>query len=309
MSRFGKVAVLYGGWSDERAVSLDSGASVHAALLASQVDATLIDASPERILRLRDEGYDRVFIALHGRGGEDGQTQAVLDLLGLPYTGSGMAASAVAMDKLLTKQIWQACGLPTPAYRVLHSVDDAHAAAADLGLPLFIKPAREGSSVGLSRVTTREDIPAAYARAARQDSRVLAEQGIEGGGEYTAALLGDQALPLIQIIPANAYYDYAAKYELDTTQYRVPEDLGAERTQALQSLAQQAFTALDGHGWGRIDLLLDTQQQPWLIEANMSPGMTSHSLVPMAAKAAGLDFTALVLAILEQTLPSAGGVA
>ncbi len=301
MSRFGRVAVLYGGWSDERAVSLDSGAAVHAALCSRGIDAHLVDATPERILALREAGFARAFIALHGRGGEDGQTQAVLDYLGLPYTGSGFAASALAMDKLHTKQVWSAAGLPTPAYRILASDEDAEFAVEALGLPFFVKPAREGSSVGLSKVSAANAAVAAYQRAVAQDNVVVAEAAVTGP-ELTAAILGGVALPLIQITPATEYYDYAAKYELDSTEYAVPEHLGATRMEQLQALALKAYNALGCHGWGRVDFMLDADGEPWLLEANTSPGMTSHSLVPMAAKAAGLDFADLVVAILQQTL-------
>lgn len=301
MSRFGRVAVLYGGWSDERAVSLDSGAAVHAALQSQGIDTHLVDATPERILGLRDAGFERAFIALHGRGGEDGQTQAVLDFLAIPYTGSGVAASALAMDKLRTKQIWAACGLPTPAYRILRSAEDAQRAVDDLGLPFFVKPAREGSSVGLSKVSEASAAVAAYELAKQQDDLVVAEAGINGP-ELTAAIVGKTSLPLVQIIPATEYYDYAAKYELDSTQYGVPENLGEASMAALQGLALQAYEALGCSGWGRVDLMLDDHGKPWLLEANTSPGMTSHSLVPMAAKAAGMGFPELVVAILEQTL-------
>ncbi len=301
MSRFGRVAVLYGGWSDERAVSLDSGAAVHAALCEQGVDAHLVDATPARILGLREAGFERVFIALHGRGGEDGQTQAVLDFLGLPYTGSGVAASALAMDKLRTKQIWSASGLPTPAFRILRNTDDAQRAVKELGLPFFVKPAREGSSVGLTKVSAAADAAASFKRAVAQDDLVVAEAGVNGP-EFTAAIVGGSVLPLIQIIPATEFYDYAAKYELDSTQYRVPTDLGEATMAGLQGLALQAYDALGCSGWGRVDFMLDDAGKPWLLEANTSPGMTSHSLVPMAAKAAGMSFGDLVVAILEQTL-------
>lgn len=304
MSRFGKVAVLYGGWSEERPVSLESGAAVHAALQRQGVDAHLVDATPERILNLPQQGFERVFIALHGRGGEDGRTQAALEFMGLPYTGSDVGSSALAMDKWRTKLVWQARGLPTPAYRRLQNAQDAEEAVAALGLPLFVKPAREGSSIGLSKVSRAEDMGAAFERALQGDSLVIAERGIQGG-EYTAAMLAGQPLPLIQILPATEFYDYAAKYTLDSTRYQVPEDLGAARTAELQALCMDAFAALGCSGWGRVDFMLDADGQPWLLEANTAPGMTSHSLVPMAARAAGLSFEALVLRILETTLEGA----
>lgn len=302
MSRFGRVAVLYGGWSDEREVSLQSGAAVFAALQRQGVEAELIDVkTPADVLALGHAGFDRAFIALHGRGGEDGRTQAVLEFLGIPYTGSGVAASALAMDKLRSKQVWQSAGLPTPPYRILRSGDEAKAAAVELGLPLFVKPCREGSSVGLSKVQTAELMPAAFDAARAQDELVIAELGI-AGGEYTAAIVNGQALPLIQIVPATEYYDYAAKYELDSTQYRVPEELGESRMRELQTLCLQAYQALGCRGWGRVDFMLDEKGEAWLLEANTSPGMTSHSLVPMAAAANGMNFDALVLAVLEPTL-------
>lgn len=303
MSRLGRVAVLYGGWSDERAVSLQSGAAVFAALDRQGVEAALLDVkTPEDVLALREANFDCAFIALHGRGGEDGRTQAVLEFLGIPYTGSGVAASALAMDKLRSKQVWQAAALPTPSYRILQNEKDAQAAVAELGLPLFVKPCREGSSVGLSKVSVAEQMPSAYATAAAQDALVIAESGI-AGGEFTAAIVGGQALPLIQIVPATDYYDYAAKYELDSTQYRVPEDLGEGPMRELQQMCVRAYDALGCEGWGRVDFMLDADGRPWLLEANTAPGMTSHSLVPMAAAAAGIGFDALVLAILD-SIPS-----
>lgn len=300
MSDLGRVAVLYGGWSEERAVSLDSGAAVHAGLLEAGVDAVLVDTTPQRLLALGAEGFDRAFIVLHGRGGEDGHAQAALELQGLPYTGSGVAASALAMDKLRSKRVWQGAGLPTPPYRILRSAAEAQDAVEALGLPLFVKPCREGSSIGLSRVDAAADMVAAYEQARAGDPLVIAEAAVLGG-EYTCAILGGTPLPLLKIEPATPFYDYEAKYTLDSTVYRVPEELGAARMAELQALCQQAFEALGCEGWGRVDFLLDAQGAPWLLEANTVPGMTSHSLVPKAAAAAGMDFPTLLRRILEHS--------
>lgn len=301
MIDFGSVAVLYGGWSEERSVSLDSGAAVHAALEAAGVNATLVDATPERVLGLRQAGFDRVFNALHGRGGEDGLVQAALELQGLSFTGSGVAASALAMDKWRSKCLWQACGLPTPECHLAGDEVSAQAAADHLGYPVFIKPAREGSSVGLSKVKQRAEVAAAYAKARAVDSEVLVERGISGG-EFTVGMLGDQALPMLQIIPPGEYYDFEAKYQSDHTQYLLVDEHPQTSVDAVQQLCSQAFKVLGCRGWGRVDCMIDHAGQTWLLEANTIPGMTSHSLVPKAAAAMGVEFEELVLRILEQTL-------
>ena len=293
----GKVAVLFGGKSAEREVSLKSGAAVLAALLRSGVDAHAFDPATRNLQELKDQGFDRAFIALHGRYGEDGTVQGALELLGIPYTGSGVMASALGMDKWRSKLVWQAAGLPIPAYQMLDADFDAAAVVKDLGLPLFVKPACEGSSVGISKVKTAGDLTAAYLEAARHDRLVMAE-GFIGGGEYTVAILGEQALPVIKIVPANEFYDYEAKYLRDDTRYLCPCGLSAEQEAAMQHLAKRAFTLIGGQGWGRVDFLMSETGQPYVLEANTSPGMTDHSLVPMAARQAGISFEQLVLQVL-----------
>jgi len=302
MQNFGKVAVLLGGRSAEREISLNSGAAVLAALQKSGVDAHPFDPAVQNLQSLRDEGFDRAFIALHGRYGEDGTVQGALELMNLPYTGSGVLASALAMDKWRTKLVWQAVGLPIPGYEMLEQHSDFAAVAQRLGLPLFVKPANEGSSVGISKVKQASELRAAYQEAAKYDPLVLAEAFI-GGGEYTVAILGEQALPVIKIEPANEFYDYEAKYLRDDTRYLCPSGLSKDREAEMQRLALQGFAVIGGSGWGRVDFLVDGQLdkagQPYLLEINTVPGMTDHSLVPMAARQAGMSFEQLVLRILE----------
>ena len=295
---FGKVAVLFGGRSAEREVSLKSGSAVLAALKRSGVDAYPFDPAVQNLQALVDDGFDRVFIALHGRYGEDGTVQGALELLGIPYTGSGVMASALGMDKWRTKMLWQAANLPVPDYALLDERSDWQAVAKQLGLPLFVKPANEGSSVGISKVKAVSELPAAYREAARHDKLVLAESFI-GGGEYTVAILGDQALPVIRIVPASEFYDYEAKYLRNDTQYLCPSDLSAAQEEEMQRLARQSFALIGGRGWGRVDFLVDEAGKQYLLEVNTSPGMTDHSLVPMAARHAGMSFEQLVLNILE----------
>jgi D-alanine-D-alanine ligase len=295
---FGKVAVLLGGRSAEREVSLNSGAAVLAALLRSGVDAYPFDPAVQNLQGLVDDGFDRVFIALHGRFGEDGTVQGALELLGIPYTGSGVMASALGMDKWRSKLVWLAAGLPIPDYTLLDESSDWNAVAHQLGLPLFVKPANEGSSVGISKVKAASELPAAYREAARHDPLVLAERFI-GGGEYTVSILGEQALPVIKIEPAVEFYDYEAKYLRNDTRYLCPCDLDDAQESEMQRLAKQAFALIGGRGWGRVDFLKDEAGKSYLLEANTSPGMTDHSLVPMAARQAGLSFEQLVLRILE----------
>lgn len=295
---FGKVAVLMGGQSTEREVSLVSGGAVLEALQAQGVDAHGIDADQRVLDTLRTGGFARVFIALHGRGGEDGVIQGALESLGLPYTGSGVLASALGMDKLRTKQLWQGGGLPTPPFRVLDENTDWEVVVAELGLPLAVKPSREGSSIGISRVTEAGRLKIAWQQAAGFDCPVLVEPWISGD-EYTGALLQGTALPLIRLETPREFYDYEAKYHADDTRYLCPCGLPAAREAELRALVESAFTAVDGYGWGRIDLLVDPQGQPWLLEVNTVPGMTGHSLVPMAARVAGVDFQTLVWRILE----------
>ena len=301
MNRFGKVAVLYGGWSAERPVSLKSGQAVLQALQASGVDAHGIDVDRYILQTLQQGQFDRIFNILHGAGGEDGVLQGALEILGLPYTGCGVMASAISMNKLMTKRVWIGAGLPTPAYRVLTAETDFAAIVDELGLPLIIKPATEGSSIGLSKVKKAEDLPEAYAKAASCSPTVIAEQWIVGG-EYTAGMVAGESLPLIRIEVPGELYDYEAKYISDDTRYNCPCGLTAEEEQAMQVLARQAFAAVGGRGWGRVDMMRDHQGKVWLIEVNTNPGMTDHSLVPMAAKAVGIDFQALVVRILETTL-------
>lgn len=300
-ARYGKVAVLMGGWSAEREISLQSGRAVLAALTAAGVDAHGIDADRDVVERLRRGGYDRAFVALHGRGGEDGLVQAALELAGIPYTGSGVLASALGMDKWRSKLLWQAAGLPVPEYLMLDEGSDWSAVAERLGLPLFVKPANEGSSIGVTKVHAVEELPAAYAAAARHDRLVLAERHL-GGGEYTVPILGQEALPAIRIVPATEFYDYEAKYLREDTRYLCPCGLEAEAEARLKALALEAYAVLGGRDWGRVDILLDERGAPYLLEANTVPGMTDHSLVPMAARACGLDFQALCLRILETSL-------
>jgi D-alanine-D-alanine ligase len=294
----GKVAVLLGGRSAEREVSLRSGTMVLQALRASGIDAHPFDPKERALSELIAERFERVFIALHGRFGEDGTMQGALELLELPYTGSGVLASALAMDKWRTKLVWQASGIPTPPYCMLGPETDWAAVVAELGLPLMVKPACEGSSIGISKVTSIEQLEPAYRLAATHDSQVLAEQFIEGQ-ELTAAILDQQALPLIALETPRVFYDYEAKYHAHDTRYVVPCGLAAEREQALQTLALQAFRALGAEGWGRVDLMLERAGRPFFLELNTVPGMTDHSLVPMAARACGIEFDRLVLRILE----------
>ena len=298
MKNFGKVAVLFGGRSAEREVSLKSGSAVLAALQRSGVDAHAFDPATRNLQALADEKFDRAFIALHGRFGEDGTVQGALELLGIPYTGSGVMASALGMDKWRTKLVWRAGNLPIPDYVMLNEHSDWASVVQQLGLPLFVKPANEGSSVGISKVKAVSELRAAYEAAARHDKLVIAERFV-GGGEYTVAILGDRALPVIKIEPANEFYDYEAKYLRDDTRYLCPSGLSAEQEAEMQRLAKQGFALLGGQGWGRVDFLRSESGQMFLLEANTSPGMTDHSLVPMAARQAGINFEQLVLQILE----------
>ncbi len=298
MNKFGKVAVLFGGRSAEREVSLKSGAAVLAALLRSGVDAHAFDPAERELSALKTEKFDRVFMMLHGRFGEDGTVQGALELMGIPYTGSGVMASAIGMDKWRTKLIWQAAGLPIPEYEALTAPSDWDAVAEHLDLPLFMKPASEGSSVGVIKVKKVEDLPAAYAEAAQHDKVVIAESFM-GGGEYTVAILNGKALPAIKIEPANEFYDYEAKYLRDDTRYLCPCGLDAEQEAGMQHMAQLGFQLIGGQGWGRVDFLRGEDGKMYLLEANTAPGMTDHSLVPMAARQAGIGFDQLVLQILE----------
>lgn len=300
---FGRVGVLYGGRSAEREVSLMSGRGVHAALREAGVDAHLFDTGMHGLAELAAAGFERVFIALHGRYGEDGSLQGALELLELPYTGSGPLASSLAMDKIMTKRVWQACSLPTPRFAVLSPDSDRAAAAAQLGLPLIVKPPHEGSTLGVVKVERSEQLERAYREAARYDVEVLAEQFI-AGRELTVALLGTgaqaRALPVIEIIAPGGNYDYQHKYVSDDTRYVCPAELDEGLTGDILRLAREAYLALGCEGWGRADFMLDAQGRPWLLEMNTSPGMTGHSLVPMAARAAGMNYAELCVAILAE---------
>src|SRR5699024_9572323 len=301
---FGRVAVVMGGWSAERPVSLDSGKAVHAALVSKGVDAQQVDVDRRRLLDLAREGFDRVWLALHGPGGEDGVAQSAFELQDLPYTGSGVLACALSMDKARCKALWAARGIPTPAHRVVRGDFDPAALVDALGLPLFVKPAHEGSSIGMSRVDRVEDLAGAITEAGRFDQDVIVERFIDGP-EYTAAIVDGRCLPLIHIETPREFYDYEAKHAAGNTLYHCPSGLDAEREAELQRLCQSAFDVVGGRGWGRLDFMLDQAGQPWFLEMNAAPGMTSHSLVPMAAQAVGMDFDELVWRILETTV--AGG--
>jgi D-alanine-D-alanine ligase len=295
---FGKVAVLMGGTSAEREISLMSGGNVLEALRRQGVDAHAFDPAARPIFELARERYTRAFVALHGRAGEDGTVQGALEMMGIPYTGSGVMASALAMDKLRTKLVWSACGIPTPRHAVLTAATDWAAVARELGLPLIVKPAREGSSIGITKVAALEKLPAAYELAAKSDPLVLAEEFI-AGDELTAAFLGDEPLPLIRIEAPAGNYDYRNKYFSDETRYHCPCGLPADEERAIQALVMRAVAALGCTGWGRIDLMRRADGATLLLEMNTSPGMTGHSLVPMAARARGIGFDELVLRILE----------
>jgi len=296
---FGKVAVLFGGRSGEREVSLKSGSAVLAALQRQGVDAHAFDPASQDLSALK--AFDRAFIALHGRYGEDGTIQGALELMNIPYTGSGVMASALGMDKWRTKLLWTAAGVTTPSYVLMDDSTHAENVVTALGLPLFVKPANEGSSIGVSKVKQAGDLMAAYSLAKQSDPLVIAEQFV-GGGEYTVGILGETALPIVRIVPKNEYYDYEAKYLRDDTEYRCPSGLSAAQEKQIQAEALQAFNVLGCRGWGRVDFLMDEAGKHYFLEVNTSPGMTDHSLVPMAAKAAGMDFDALVIRILQQTL-------
>jgi len=296
---FGRVAVLMGGTTSERDVSLDSGRNVLAALKSRGVDAHPVDGIPALVEALKPKRFDRVFNILHGGEGENGVLQGLLEALGVAYTGSGVLGSALTLDKIRTKQVWQTLGLPTPRYVRLLPGENVEQAAHEIGLPVIVKPSLEGSSVGISRVFRASDLPQALALARRYPGELLMEQLIEGG-EFTVGILGDEALPSIQIVPAGEYYDYHAKYIADDTQYLCPGLTGAAEEE-LRALASSAFRAAGCAGWGRVDLMRDTQSRNFLLEVNTAPGMTSHSLVPKAAQALGIGFEELVWRILESS--------
>ncbi|CAM7572600.1 D-alanine--D-alanine ligase [Citrobacter sedlakii] len=300
-----KIAVLLGGTSAERDVSLNSGAAVLAGLREGGVDAHPVDPKETDVTQLKAMGFQKVFIALHGRGGEDGTLQGLLELIGLPYTGSGAMASAISMDKLRSKLLWQGAGLPVAPWVALTRAQFEKGLSeavvteiSALGLPLIVKPSREGSSVGMSKVSEYDGLHSALALAFQHDEEVLIEKWLSGP-EFTVAILGEEILPSIRIQPAGTFYDYEAKYLSDETQYFCPAGLESDQETHLRALVQKAWSTLGCEGWGRIDAMLDSDGQFYLLEANTSPGMTSHSLVPMAARQAGMSFSQLVVRILE----------
>ena len=295
---FGKVAVLMGGKSAEREVSLKSGSMVLAALRKKGVDAHPFDPKERDLQDLLKERFARVFIALHGRFGEDGTVQGVLEWLGIPYTGSGVLASALAMDKVRTKRLWAAEGLPTAPYEVLTQDSDLRGVVRRLGVPLFVKPASEGSSVGMTKVKKAAELEEAFALAVNYDPVVLAEKFIDGA-ELTVAIVGERVLPIIRIETPREFYDYEAKYIANDTRYLIPCGVTEKKEQELQAMCLKAFRALGCRGWGRVDLMLDKRGKPFLLEVNTSPGMTDHSLVPMAARAVGISYDDLCVKVLE----------
>lgn len=297
---FGKVAVMFGGTSAEREVSLRSGNAVLKALQSAGVEAFAFDPQSQSLAELADSGAQRVFIVLHGRGGEDGSMQGALQQLRLPYTGSGVLGSALAMDKIRCKWLFQAQQLPTAAFAVVHSNDtDFAGLLASLGGKVMVKPANEGSSIGMSAAATAEELEQAIHAALKYDTEILVEHWINGR-EFTVAILNGEVLPVVEMRTPRAFYDYEAKYQANSTEYLCPAPLSAEQTAAMQQTALKAFNAVGASGWGRVDIMLDQSGQHYLLEVNTVPGMTEKSLVPMAAKAAGLSFTDLVLAILTQ---------
>lgn len=302
---YGRVVVLFGGDSAEREVSLVSGAAVLASLERSGFDVTGYDLAEGGLAGLEALAPDRVFIAMHGRGGEDGTLQGALELLGIPYTGSGVLASSLGMDKQRTKLVWLALGLPTPESVILDAHADWGGVCERLGLPLVVKPVHEGSTLGISIVDSRDALESAYREAARFDAQVMAERFIRGE-EYTVSLLGDEILPPIRVEVPSGFYDYDAKYHSNETLYHLPCGLPEREESELGELCRQAFAAVGGRGWGRIDVMRDDQERFWLLEVNTVPGMTDHSLVPQSAAHAGLDFDALVRRILDTTLPNTG---
>jgi len=301
-AQFGKVGVLYGGKSAERDVSIMSGTGVHKALRSAGVEAHLFDTGVRSLAELAEERFDRVFIALHGRYGEDGTIQGALELLRVPYTGSGPLASALAMDKTMTKRIWVHEGLPTPRFETLDRRSDLAAVAARLGLPLIVKPPHEGSTIGVTKVTDLAGMRAAYDLAAEHDEHVLGEAFIQGR-ELTVAVLGTgasaRALPVVEIVAPEGNYDYEHKYFTDDTRYLCPAQLPPAVTQRVQDISEAAYRVLGCEGWGRVDVMLDADNQPYLLEVNTSPGMTGHSLVPMAAAADGMNYDTLCVEILK----------
>lgn len=295
---FGKVAVLMGGQSAEREISLKSGAAVLSALQANNVRAEAIDVDDNVFEQLCAGNYERAFIALHGPLGEDGCIQGGLEVMGLPYSGSGVMASSICMNKLMTKQIWQGCDIPTPKYLILEEDTSEDQLVSQLGMPMIFKPVSQGSSVGMTKVSNKSEIASAWADARKYEETVMAEQWVTGK-EYTVAILNGRALPIIRLETPNIFYDYEAKYQANDTQYHCPCGLSKEIEKKIQTLALLAFNVTEASGWGRVDVILDDQQQPWFLEVNTVPGMTDHSLVPIAAKAEGINFNELVIKILQ----------
>lgn len=300
-NNFGKVGVIYGGVSAEREVSLNSGAGVHAALLEKGVDAHLFDLGEHSLGELEAEKFDRAFIILHGRYGEDGCIQGVLEIMGVPYTGPGVMSSGVAMDKIMTKRLFIEQNIPTPKYHVVRNAEDLQEAVERLGLPMILKPPHEGSTIGLTKIETAEQLDEALVQAFQYDKILLAEECIVGR-ELTVAVLGKgeeaQALSIIEIIAPDGNYDFHNKYHSDETQYICPADLSAELSEKIKELSVQAYRAIGGEGWSRVDVMLDANNEPYFLEINTAPGMTSHSLVPMAAKAEGISYPDLCVKIL-----------
>lgn len=295
---YGKTAVLMGGTSRERKISLQTGAAVLSALQGLGVNAQPVDPANGLFSQIARGNFDRAFIALHGRGGEDGSIQGALTYLGVPYTGSGVMAAALSMDKIRSKQLWRGIGLPTPDFMILDPESSRAAVERNLGLPLMVKPALEGSSIGMSKVEDWSQFEAAQKLAFAHDKQVFAERWVDGS-EYTVAIVGDLVLPAIRLETPRQFYDYQAKYESTETRYFCPCGLAAEAEGALQDLAMSAFRSLGCEGWGRVDLMLDQDQRAWLVEVNTVPGLTDHSLVPMAAKNYGWSFSDLVVRILD----------
>jgi len=294
---FGKVAVLFGGRSAEREISLRSGSGVLAALLRQGIDAHAFDPAERSLDELRV--FDRVFIALHGKYGEDGTIQGALELMGIPYTGPGVMASAIGMDKWRTKLLWQAAGLPIPDYAIIDADSDFDAIESRFGFPMFVKPACEGSSLGVTMVKKPGQLSSAYEAAAKYHDMVMVEKAVLGG-EYTTSILGETALPIIKIEPVTEFYDYEAKYNRNDTRYLCPCGLSAQQEAEIRALSLRAYEVLGARGWGRVDFLMDVEGNPYLLEVNTSPGMTDHSLVPMAARVAGMDYDHLVIEILQR---------
>ncbi len=299
--QFGRVAVLMGGVAAEKKISIASGTAVFDALKRQGVDAIAIDVKDNLLLALKNQQITRVFNSIHGRGGEDGVLQAVLELMKLPYTGSGVTASALTMDKLKTKLCWRGLNLPTPKWFLLKNKFDIEACIEKLDFPLMVKPTKEGSSLGMSKAINRQQLLQAFNEASKYHCDVYAESWVEGD-EYTVAILNDEPLPVIRLETRNDFYDYQAKYESNTTKYHCPCGLDYQQEKALQQLALQAYKGLDVAGWGRVDVFIDKNNNPQLIEINTVPGMTTHSLVPMAAAKSGIGFDELVWRILETSL-------